>query len=149
MKQLLSCLSFLLPFALSAQIKVMDVGDGWKDQVNYSLTVIKSIDSIKWKALEQYCSEIGYWNGEYSTSDGKSVIFISTREIKHGDLENIAAILVHESLHLYIANNNIPLDPNVEEILCYFYELEFLEKLEAKQSLIDHAKKMIKYYSNR
>jgi hypothetical protein len=147
MKRLFSCLSFLVPFITLSQIKVMDVGDGWKDQVNYSLTIIKSIDSVKWKALDQYCDEIGYWNGNYSTSDGTSVIFISTREMRYGDLENIAAILVHESMHLFIANSGIKLDPNVEEVMCYSYELEFLKKMEAKQSLIDHAKNMISYYS--
>lgn len=149
MKQLFSCLSFLFPFIISAQIKVGDVGDGWMDRVNASIIAIKSIDSVKWKVLEQYCSEIGYWNGDYSTSDGKSVIFISTREIKHGDIENIAAVLIHESVHLFIANNKIQLDQNLEEKICYEYELEFLERMEAKESLINHAKGMIEYYRKR
>jgi hypothetical protein len=147
MKQLAICLSFLIQHTVSSQIKVADVGDGWVGRVNTSISLIKSIDSVKWKVLEEYCSEVGYWNGDFSTNDGKAAIFISTREIRNGDLENIAAILVHESLHLYIATNNIKLDPNVEEVVCYLYELQFLEKLKAKLMLINHAKQMIEYYS--
>lgn len=147
MKLLSSCLSLFLPIILSAQIKVADVGDGWADAVNNSLTMIKAIDSNYWAVLNEYCTEVGYWNGTYSTSDGKSIIYISTREMKYGDLENIAAVLVHESLHLLIANRGFQLTAKVEEKICYEWELQFLIKLGASDMLINHAKQMIKYYS--
>jgi len=147
MKLLFYFLSLLFPIIISAQIKVADVGDGWANSVNNSLTMIKAIDSNCWATLNQYCTEIGYWNGTYSTSDGKSIIYISTREVRNGDLENIAAVLVHEALHLLIANRGIQMDANKEEKLCYQYELLFLIKLGAKPMLINHAQKMIEYYS--
>ena len=147
MKLLFNFLSLFLPVIISAQIKVSDVGDGWAESVNHSLTMIKTIDSNCWATLNQYCTEIGYWNGTYSTSDGKSIIYISTREMKYGDLENIAAVLVHEALHLLIANHGIQMTAKKEERICYEYELQFLIKLGAKPMLIDHAKEMIKYYS--
>jgi hypothetical protein len=147
MKQLFYFLSLLFPIILSAQIKVADVGDGWANSVNSSLMMIKSIDTNCWATLNQYCTEVGYWNGTYSTTDGKSIIYISTREVRNGDLENIAAVLVHEALHLLIANQGIKLTAAAEEKMCYEYELQFLIKLGAKPMLISHAQKMIEYYS--
>lgn len=128
MKQLLKCLSIILPLTLSAQIKIDDVGDGWQGYMQQSIELIKHVDSTKYQQLIATCNHIGYWNGLYSTTED-STILISNREAQRGNIHDLAAALVHESMHLYIIQQQIILTPNEEETICYLYELDFLSKI--------------------
>jgi hypothetical protein len=138
MKQLLKCLSIILPLTLSAQIKIDDVGDGWKGYAQQSIELIKQTDSIKYKQLVATCNHIGYWNGTYSTTED-STILISNLEMRRGNIHDIAAALVHESMHLYIIQQQTILAPADEETVCYLYELDFLIKIPNVETwLIQH-----------
>ena len=128
MNQLLKCLSIILPFTLSAQIKIDDVGDGWKGYIQQSVELIKQTDPTKYKQLVETCNHIGYWNGAYSTTED-STILISNLEMRRGNIHDIAAALVHESMHLYIIQQRTILAPTEEETVCYLYELDFLKKI--------------------
>jgi hypothetical protein len=130
-----------------SQIKIDDVGEGWKKLVELSLKTIETVDNVKYKEINNVCDRIGFWNGNYSTTEGNKVILISKKDIEYGNINNIMAIIIHESRHLYFRNNNIFLNKEFEEILCYKYELDFLQKLpEVEEWLIEHSKKMINYY---
>jgi hypothetical protein len=74
------------------------------------------------------------------------VIYLTEVDIKYGDVENIAAAIVHESMHLkYLHEDNHPDD---EEKICYEYELEFLLKVpNIDPWLLDNALKMIIFHS--
>lgn len=147
MKQLLKCLSIILPLTLTAQIKVDDVGDGWKNSVYEALSVIQKHDSTKYMLLLQSCNHIGYWNGNYSTTEGFTIL-ISNIEMKRGHVNDIASAIVHESMHLYIKKSKTTLPEKDEEILCYLYELEFLSQIpNVEPWLVQHAKKQIEFYS--
>jgi hypothetical protein len=75
------------------------------------------------------------------------MITIAVNDIKNPNIYNIAAILVHESMHLYIKQLYSKLDPNKEEALCYKYELNFLMKIPGVDPwLVSNAVKMIEYY---
>jgi hypothetical protein len=68
--------------------------------------------------------------------------------MNHASINNIAAILVHESMHLYIKQLYAKVSPNREESLCYIYELNFLYKVpNVEMWLIENAISKIKYYS--
>jgi hypothetical protein len=149
MKLLAKCLSIFFPLILSAQIKIDDVGDGWKNKVEQAIEVVKQYDSEKYTLLTENCNHISYSLLPFSTTESKNTILISQKEILKGNVNDIAAILVHESLHLYFLKNNIILPENEEEILCYTYELELLFKIpDVEPWLIDHAKKQIEFYTN-
>jgi hypothetical protein len=149
MKQLAKCLSIFFPLLLSAQIKIDDVGDGWKNKVEQAIEIVKQYDSEKYTLLTENCNHISYSLLPFSTTESKNTILISQKEILKGNVNDIAAILVHESLHLYFLKNNIILPENEEEILCYTYELELLFKIpDVEPWLIDHAKKQIEFYTN-
>ena len=45
MKQLLLCLSLFLSFNLFSQIRIDDVGDGWKQTVEQAINLIKQYDT--------------------------------------------------------------------------------------------------------
>lgn len=148
MKWLLAILTLFLSLNTSAQIRVDDVGDGWKSRVDSALELIKVYDPQKYNILTTYCDHIGYWNGNFSTTEGPSMILISTREMKAGNINNIAAVLVHESLHLYYLTSVVKIDEHAEEANCYAYELDFLYHIpDVEYWLIDHAKKQIKSYT--
>ena len=148
MKQLLLCLSLFLSFNLFSQLRVDDVGDGWKGKVEQALDTIQKYDIEKYYLIMETCKVVAFWNGGFSTIESDSIITIPAKEMNNGNIYNIAAILVHESLHLYFLTTNFKLNPNVEEVVAYQYELEFLNKVPCVDEwLIQNAQNKIKYYS--
>ena len=130
-----------------SQIVIDDVGEGWKKNVEKSLGVIQKVDSSKYNVVIKQCKRIGFWNNKFSTTEGDDVILISKKDIQSGNINNLSAIIIHESKHLYYKNNNIFLDERDEEILCYQYELDFLKQIPLVEDwLIKHCENMIKYY---
>jgi len=51
MKQLLLCLNLFLSVNLFSQIKIDDVGDGWKQIVEQAIDLIKQYDTTRYKVL--------------------------------------------------------------------------------------------------
>lgn len=131
-----------------SQIRITDVGDGWKGKVEQALDTIQKYDIEKYYLIMETCKVVAYWNGGFATTESDSIITIPTKEMNNGNIYNIAAILVHESLHLYFLTTRFKLQPNVEEVIAYQHELEFLKKIPYVDGwLIENAKNKIKYYS--
>ena len=140
-------LTLLFSIQSFSQIVIDDVGEGWKKNVEKSLGVIQKVDSSKYNVVIKQCKRIGFWNNKFSTTEGDDVILISKKDIQSGNINNLSAIIIHESKHLYYKNNNIFLDERDEEILCYQYELDFLKQIPLVEDwLIKHCENMIKYY---
>jgi hypothetical protein len=149
MKQLLLCLSFV-PFLSFTQIKIDDVGDGWKGKVEQALTIVKQYDTEKYNLLIESCTHISYSLLSFSTTENGNTILISQKQIIAGNINDLAATLVHESLHLFILKNKLKMPENYEEVVCYTYELEMLLKIpNVEPWLVNHATKQIEFYSNR
>lgn len=143
-KQLLFAVIVLITSTINAQIKIDVVGDGWDKNVLSSLELIKQVDSSTYNFVIKNCNHIGFWNNNYSSSEGKS-IYITTSEVRHGNILNIASIIVHESKHIELFDINLP--ENEEECICYFFELEFLIKNKnVDLFLIDHIQNMFEKY---
>lgn len=131
---------------LYSQIKIDDVGDGWKSKVDSALNLIKSIDSSKYKTLTEVCNHVSYWNGGFSTTEDSTTILISQKDMGLS-VANIASVIVHESKHLWFLKYKVRIPSNDEEVLAYRYELEFLRKVpNVEPYLINHAINMIKFY---
>ena len=131
-----------------SQIKITDVGDGWKGKVEQALDTIQKYDIEKYYLIMETCKVVAYWNGGFATTESDSIITIPTKEMNNGNIYNIAAILVHESIHLYLLTTKFKLKPNVEEVIAYQHELEFLSKVPCVDEwLIQNAKNKINYYS--
>ena len=128
MKSFLVFLS-LLPTILFSQIKVDKAGDGWDQKIDSSLNIIQKYDSTKYKLLLDVCDRIEFWNGSYSTNDGKKTIIVSTEDVKLNSINNLAAVIIHESFHLYCTKSNLGFETTKEENVCYRYEFSFLEML--------------------
>ena len=124
-------LLFLIPFTSLGQIRVDKAGDGWDLKIDSALTVIKQTDLQKSQLLDSVCQEVSFWISNFSSNElvGKEGrIYVSTKDIKLG-INNLACVLIHESLHLYFLRKGVKITPAEEENYCYRYELEFIEKL--------------------
>lgn len=122
-------LILFFPTFVYSQIKIDKAGDEWNLKIDSAINIIKHYDSTKYQLLLNVCNKVEFWNGNYSTNDGKKSIIVSIKDVKLNSLNNLAAILVHESLHLYYSSTNNILEDKIEENICYKYEFSFLEKL--------------------
>jgi hypothetical protein len=148
MKLLIVCLSFI-PFLSFSQIQIDDVGDGWKGKVEQALAIVKQYDTEKYNLLIESCTHISYSLLSFSTTENGNTILISQKQIIAGNINDLAATLVHESLHLFILKNKLKMPENYEEVVCYTYELEMLLKIpNVEPWLVNHATKQIEFYSN-
>jgi len=149
MKLLVVCLSFI-PFLSFSQIQIDDVGDGWKGKVEQALAIVKQYDTEKYNLLIESCTHVSYSLLSFSTTENGNTILISQKQIISGNINDLAATLVHESLHLFILKNKLKMPENYEEVVCYTYELEMLLKIpNVEPWLVNHATKQIEFYSNR
>lgn len=146
---------FLLTWAFSipsySQPKVHPAGDGWHMKVDSAMQIIKKYNPEKYELLNQVCDEVSFWISNFSSNginDGVRSIYIANKDVQLNSINNLACVLVHESLHLYIIQRSIKLDKKAEEKACYLYELEFLNKLPNPEPwLIENTKTKIKLYS--
>lgn len=130
---------FLIPLFTFAQIRVLDIGNGWKTKVESALDVIKNTDLEKYDRVIIHCKEIGFWDGNFSTTEGGNKIILSKAELDYGSINNIACTIVHESRHLIIEKSQTKWDKDFEEFMCYDYELNFAMKIDnIEKWLIEH-----------
>ena len=142
-------LSFLLISPLFGQIQVDKAGDGWDQKIDSAISLIRETDSAKYSLLESNCSKVSFWVSDFSsneiTQEEKGIIYISTKEIGLNSINNLAAVLVHESLHLYLSRKGAKFPVEKEENYCYKYELEFIRKLPNPEPwLVQHTQEQIK-----
>jgi hypothetical protein len=97
------------------------VGDGWKGKVEQALAIVKQYDTEKYNLLIESCTHISYSLLSFSTTENGNTILISQKQIIAGNINDLAATLVHESLHLFILKNKLKMPENYEEVVCYTY----------------------------
>ena len=137
-------LILLFPISCYSQISIDKAGDGWDLKVDSAITLIKKVDPEKARVLDSVCNRIEFWQGGFSTNSGtygnKGTILVSVKDVNLNSINNLAAVLVHESLHLLFLQKGIVLTLTKEEMYCYRYEYEFILKLDNPEPwLIQHA----------
>ena len=75
------------PLLAFSQIRIDDVGDGWKGLVEQALKVIETTDTAKYNLVTQYCTQITYGLQPFSTTESDHVIILPTAEMKKGIVE--------------------------------------------------------------
>ena len=134
---------------LFGQIQVDKAGDGWDQKIDSAISLIRETDPEKYSLLESNCSKVSFWVSDFSsneiTQEERGIIYISTKEIGLNSINNLAAVLVHESLHLYLSRKGAKFPVEKEENYCYKYELEFIRKLPNPEPwLVQHTQEQIK-----
>lgn len=144
----LVCLFLIIyPLSLFSQIKIDKAGDGWDLKIDSALQLIKKTDIVKYNLIDSVCTSISFWVSEFSScelTDSTGVIYVSTKDVKLNSINNLAAVLVHGSFHLYLRKRGTVLTTNQEEYFCYYYELGLINKLSNVEDwLIQHTKQQI------
>jgi hypothetical protein len=139
----------LLPTFAYGQIKIDKAGDGWDLKIDSAITLIKQTDTNYYNTLIQYCNHVEIWNEKFSSNEphqnDKGTILISVGDIKLNSINNLAAVLVHESAHLGFRSKNSILSEKDEERFCYNYELAFIKQLPNLENwILEHTLRMSK-----
>jgi hypothetical protein len=122
-----------LPSLLFSQIKIDKAGDGWDSKIDSALQLIKKTDIEKYQLLDSVCEKVEFWSSGFSSNEGsygnKGTILVAVKDVKLNSINNLAVVLVHESLHLHVLQKGYIIIPEQEEAWCYRYELDFIDKL--------------------
>ena len=122
-----------LPSLLFSQIKIDKAGDGWDSKIDSALQLIKRTDIEKYQLLDSVCGKIEFWSSGFSSNEGKygekGIILVAVKDVQLNSINNLAVVLVHESLHLHVLQKGYIIIPEQEEAWCYRYELDFIDKL--------------------
>ena len=123
----------ILPNFLFSQIKIDKAGDGWDLKIDSALQLIKRTDIEKYRLLDSVCGKVEFWSSGFSSNEGKygekGIILVAVKDVKLNSINNLAVVLVHESLHLHVLQKGYIIIPEQEEAWCYRYELDFIDKL--------------------
>jgi hypothetical protein len=102
-----------------------------------------------YETIHKLCNHITVWNGPISTNEWDSVkqkgtIIISAADFKLKSVNNIIAVIIHESVHLDYRMLGIKVDTATEELDCYLDEFSFLRRLPYIEPwLIQHTLQMV------
>jgi hypothetical protein len=122
-----------LPSLLLSQIVIDKAGDGWDSKIDSALQLIKKTDIEKYQLLDSVCGKVEFWSSGFSSNEGKygekGIILVAVKDVKLNSINNLAVVLVHESLHLHVLQKGYIIIPEQEEAWCYRYELDFIDKL--------------------
>lgn len=147
LKNAIISIFLLITTSVFSQITVDDVGDGWKLKVDSALALIERTSPEHWSEVKEYCTNVTFWIGQFSTTTDSSTIMISKRDMNIGSVNNIACIIVHESRHLKIKSLKIQMDYNEEELNCYLWENDFLKLISNPEPwLVRHVIKCIIHF---
>jgi hypothetical protein len=131
MFRLFISLLILLTVPCKAQV-IAKAGDGWDLKVDSAIQLLRTVDSSKYSVLKKVCHRVDFWKSSFSSNgilEGQYTILIADADIKLNSINNLAAVIVHESLHLLFMIENRFLTEKEEEYKCYVYELSFIQKL--------------------
>ena len=130
---LLFILTSLITSFSSSQIRIDKSGDGWDRKIDSALMLIKQTDIEKYQLIDSVCSRVEFWSSGFSSNEGsygnKGTILVAVKDVQLNSINNLAVVLVHESLHLHVLQKGYIIIPEQEEAWCYRYELGFIDKL--------------------
>jgi hypothetical protein len=148
MRILVLLVGLLLTSFSYAQIEISKVGDGWDKKIDSALMLIKKTDIEKYQLIDSVCDKVDFWISGFSSNEGnygkKGTILVAVKDVKLNSINNLAVVLVHESLHLHVLQKGYIIIPEQEEAWCYRYELDFIDKLDNPEPwLKQHAIKQL------
>jgi len=130
------------------QIKIDKAGNGWDLKIDSALQLIKEVDIEKFQLIDSVCDRVEFWSSGFSSNEGsygkKGTILVAVKDVQLNSINNLAVVLVHESLHLHVLQKGYIVAPEQEEAWCYRYELTFIDKLKNPEPwLKQHAIKQL------
>ena len=96
-KNALIILLLIITNVTYSQIKIDDIGDNWKNNVDSALSVIKKYDIESYKVVINNCKLISFWMSSFSTTQYSTIILISVRDMNIKSIKNLSCIIYHNS----------------------------------------------------
>ena len=143
----LTCMLFITNLAFG-QIKIDKAGNGWDLKIDSAFQLIKEVDIEKFQLIDSVCERVEFWSSGFSSNEGsygkKGTILVAVKDVQLNSINNLAVVMVHESLHLHVLQKGYIVAPEQEEAWCYRYELTFIDKLKNPEPwLKQHAIKQL------
>ena len=143
----LTCMLFITNLAFG-QIKIDKAGNGWDLKIDSALQLIKQVDIDTYQLIDSVCDRVEFWSSGFSSNEGsygkKGTILVAVKDVQLNSINNLAVVMVHESLHLHVLQKGYIVAPEQEEAWCYRYELTFIDKLKNPEPwLKQHAIKQL------
>ena len=143
----LTCMLFITNLTFG-QIKIDKAGNGWDLKIDSALQLIKEVDIEKFQLIDSVCDRVEFWSSGFSSNEGsygkKGTILVAVKDVQLNSINNLAVVMVHESLHLHVLQKGYIVAPEQEEAWCYRYELTFIDKLKNPEPwLKQHAIKQL------
>jgi hypothetical protein len=122
----------LLSISLNAGSQIVISGTNGKleDKVNSAISLVEETDSSMYNILLDNCNKIDFWDSDSIMSFSNGAILIPVKELEQGSIEDLSAILIKESMRLFFINSMVDMEDNLEDVICYTYELDYRRKLE-------------------
>ena len=127
----------ILAISLNAGSQIVISGANGKlgDKVNSAISLVEKTDSAMYNMLLDNCNKIDFWDSDSIASFSNGAILIPVKELEQRSIEDLSAILIKESMRLLFLNSMVDMDDNLENVVCYAYELDFRRKLKESQYL--------------
>lgn len=114
---------------VSSQIIIADEDEILRSRVDSALTIIEASDPSRYSLLLENCDKIAFSNYSTPISLSNGAVIIPVEMINGSTVNEIAGIIVNQSMHLFFINYLIEMDKHLEDIICTAYEIDFLLKI--------------------
>jgi hypothetical protein len=121
MRNVITLALLFLSINASSQIIIADEDEILRSRVDSALSIIETSDPN--------CDKIDFSDYATPISLSNGVVIIPVKMINESSVNEIAGIIVNQSMHLFFINYLIEMDKHLEDITCSAYEIDFLLKI--------------------
>lgn len=120
----------ILAINASSQITVSGEDEILRSRVDSALSIIEASDTSRYNFLLENCDKIDFSGYASPVCLSNGAMIIPIEMINRSSVNEIAGIIVNQSMHLFFINYMIEMDKLLEDITCSAYEIDFLLRLE-------------------
>lgn len=129
MRNAITLALLFLSINASSQIIIADEDEILRSRVDSALSIIQTSDISRYSFLLENCDKIDFSDYATPISLSNGVMLIPVEMINESSVNEIAGIIVNQSMHLFFINYVIEMDKHLEDITCSAYEIDFLLKI--------------------
>ena len=129
MRNVITLALLFLTINASTQIIIADEDEILRSRVDSALSIIETSDPSRYSLLLENCDKIDFSDYATPISLSNGVVIIPVEMINESTVNEIAGIIVNQSMHLFFINYVIEMDKHLEDITCSAYEIDFLLKI--------------------
>ena len=129
MRNVITLALLFLTINASSQIIIAGEDEILRSRVDSALSIIETSDPSRYSFLLENCDKIDFSDYATPISLSNGVVIIPVEMINESTVNEIAGIIVNQSMHLFFINYVIEMDKQREDITCSANEIDFLLKI--------------------